>query len=148
MTIKPNRYPEHLIAPMREDLTRHGVEEARTAEQVDALLSPGSGTVMMIVNSVCGCAAGKARPGIGQALRNAVRPDRAATVFAGADLEAVGRLRALLPGVQPSSPSVALFRDGKPVFVLHRHDIEVREAPEIAKALTAAFEQHCAGQTA
>ena len=145
---KPQQYPEALIAPMRQDLMRFGVQEARSAAEVDALLGPGSGTVMMITNSVCGCAAGRARPGIGMALRHAVAPDKAASVFAGADLEAVARLRALLPGVPPSSPSVALFQDGKPVFVLHRNEIESREAAEIAQLLTAAFDRFCAKQPA
>src|SRR3954465_12589785 len=145
---KPQQYPEALIAPMRQDLVRFGVQEARTAADVDALLGPGSGTVMMITNSVCGCAAGRARPAIGMALRHAVAPDKAASVFAGADVEAVARLRALLPGVPPSSPSVALFQDGKPVFVLHRQEIESREAPEIARLLTAAFDRYCTRQPA
>src|SRR5215467_8429858 len=142
--IRPQQYSEALIAPMREDLRRFGVEEARTAAAVDALLAPGSGTVMIVTNSVCGCAAGKARPGIGMALRHSVKPDKAASVFAGADIEAVARVRELLPGVPPSSPSVALFNDGKPVFVLHRRDIESREAPEIAQILTQAFDRYCA----
>jgi putative YphP/YqiW family bacilliredoxin len=139
----PMRYPEQLIARMREDLTQYGVEETRTPEEVDRKLGPGTGTVLMVVNSVCGCAAGKARPAIGMALEHQVRPDATATVFAGADLEAVARVRELLAGVPPSSPSMALFRDGKPVFVLHRHQIESRQAPEIAKLLTQAFDQHC-----
>ena len=138
------RYAEQLIAHMRADLTQYGVEEARTPEDVDRHLTPGSGTVLMIVNSVCGCAAGKARPAVGMALAHAVRPDKAVTVFAGADLEAVTRVRELLPGVPPSSPSIALFRDGKPVYMLHRHQIESRQAPEIARLLTEAFDQHCA----
>ena len=142
--MKPQQYPEALIAPMREDLLRFGIEEARTAAQVNALLAPGSGSVMIVTNSVCGCAAGKARPGIGMALRHTVRPARSASVFAGADVEAVARVRELLPGVPPSSPSVALFREGKPVYVLHRRDIESREAPEIAKILTEAFDRYCA----
>jgi putative YphP/YqiW family bacilliredoxin len=139
----PMRYPEQLIARMREDLTQYGVEETRTPEEVDRALAPGSGTVLMVVNSVCGCAAGKARPAVGMALEHSVRPDATATVFAGTDLEAVARVRELLPGVPPSSPSMALFRDGKPVFMLHRHQIEIREAPEIAKLLTEAFDQYC-----
>jgi len=138
---KPQQYPEALIAPMRQDLVRFGVEEARTAADVDALLAPGSGSVMIVTNSVCGCAAGRARPAIGLALAHPARPAKAAAVFAGADIEAVARLRELLPGVPPSSPSVALFRDGKPVFVLHRRDIESREAPEIASILTEAFDR-------
>ncbi len=97
----------------------------------------------MVTNSVCGCAAGKARPAVGLALQHASRPDTVATVFAGADVEAVGRVRELLAGIPPSSPSMALFRDGKPVFVLHRHQIESSDAPHIAKMLTAAFDQYC-----
>ena len=128
---------------MRQDLLRFGVEEARTSSSVDALLAPGSGSVMIITNSVCGCAAGRARPAIGMALRHAKLPNKAASVFAGADLEAVARVREFLPGVPPSSPSVALFQDGKPVFVLHRREIESREAAEIAAILTAAFDRYC-----
>lgn len=135
------RYPEQLIAPMRSDLTQYGVKEVRTPEEVDSTLK--SGTVLMVVNSVCGCAAGKARPAVGIALGNANRPDVTATVFAGGDVEAVNRVREILAGVPPSSPSMALFRDGKPVFVLHRHQIETRQAPEIAKILTEAFDQYC-----
>src|SRR3954465_4963661 len=135
-------YPEMLIQPMREDLTRFGIDEARTAAAVDTAVQQ-NGTLMIIVNSVCGCAAGRARPAIGMALKHSTLPDKAASVFAGADLEAVSRVRELLTGVPPSSPQVALFRDGKPVFVLHRRDIESREAPEIAKILTDAFDRHC-----
>jgi putative YphP/YqiW family bacilliredoxin len=137
------RYSEQLIAPMRQDLTQFGIQEARTPADVDRLLSANSGTVLMVTNSVCGCAAGKARPAVGLALQNANRPDTAASVFAGADLEAVARVRELLPGVPPSSPSVALFRDGKPVFTLHRFQIESSDAPSIAKLLTQAFDQFC-----
>ena len=138
------RYPEQLIAPMRADLTQYGVTETKSREEVDNLLSPESGNVLMIVNSVCGCAAGKARPGVGMALQNAVKPDKVATVFAGADLEAVARVRELLPGMPPSSPAMALFQNGKPVFMLHRHQIEMRQAPEIADILVNAFDEHCA----
>lgn len=137
------RYSEQLIAPMRQDLTQFGIEEARTAADVDRLLAPNSGTVLVVTNSVCGCAAGKARPAVGLALQNANRPDTVASVFAGADLEAVARVRELLPGVPPSSPSVALFRDGKPVFTLHRFQIESSDAGSIAKLLTQAFDQFC-----
>ncbi|MBV8553282.1 MAG: BrxA/BrxB family bacilliredoxin [Acidobacteriaceae bacterium] len=140
----PNRYPEQLIAPMRKDLTQYGVKEARTADEVDQLLTPGSGTVLMVVNSVCGCAAGKARPAVGLALRHNARPDSVATVFAGADIEAVARVRELLPGIPPSSPSMALFQDGKPVFVLHRYQIEGSYPESIAEVLTDAFDQYCA----
>ncbi len=137
------RYPEQLIAHMRRDLTQYGVQEARTPEEVDRILAPGSGTVLMVINSVCGGAAGKARPAVGMALKHSVRPDLAATVFAGADLEAVARVRERLAGYPPSSPSIALFRDGEPVFMLQRHEIESREAPEIAQKLTEAFERYC-----
>src|SRR2546430_3128518 len=128
---------------MPRDLTRAGVEEARTAGQVGALLAPGGGSVMIVTNSVCGCSAGRARPGVGLALRHSVLPDKTASVFAGADIEAVARVRERLAGIPASSPSVALFRDGKPVFVLHRHEIESREAPEIAALLTNAFDRYC-----
>src|SRR5689334_16714190 len=137
------RYPEQLIIPMRNDLTQYGVQETRTPEEVTHALRPGSGTVLMVVNSVCGCAAGKARPAVGLALAHHTRPDSAATVFAGADLEAVQAVRGLLPGHPPSSPSMALFRDGKPVFVLHRHEIETRQADQIAALLIQAFDQYC-----
>ena len=129
---------------MRRDLTQYGVEEARTPQDVDRLLEPGSGAVLMIVNSVCGCAAGKARPAVGIALQNAARPAKVATVFAGADEAAVANLRARLADFPPSSPSMALFQDGKPVFMLHRSEIERREAPEIAGILTQVFDRFCA----
>lgn len=138
-------YSEQLVIPMRRDLTQYGVEEARTPEAVDAALNPGSGRVLMVVNSVCGCAAGKARPAVGMALQNANRPDKAFTVFAGADVDAVDHLRETkLAAVPPSSPSMALFVNGEPVFVLQRRDIESREAPQIAKLLVEAFDQYCA----
>lgn len=139
------RYPEQLIIPMREDLTKYGVEETRTPEDVDRVLDPANGTVLMVVNSVCGCAAGKARPAVGAALRHPMRPKRVATVFAGGDVEAVAHLRSKLSEFEPSSPSMALFRNGEPVFMLHRRDIESRQAPEIAYILAKAFEEHCAG---
>src|ERR1019366_334757 len=101
---------------MREDLTRFGVQETRTPEEVDRVLAPGSGTVMMVINSVCGCAAGRARPGIGLALQHPVRPNKAATVFAGGDAAAVPHVRAILKASPPSPPPVPLFRDGKPVY--------------------------------
>ncbi len=128
---------------MRQDLTQYGVKEAHTAEDVDKLLAPGSGTVLMITNSVCGCAAGKARPAVGMALKHVNKPDTVATVFAGGDVEAVARVRELLNGVPPSSPSMALFRDGQPIFVLHRFQIESSNAPQIAQMLTQAFDQYC-----
>ncbi|MDX2149362.1 MAG: BrxA/BrxB family bacilliredoxin [Bryobacteraceae bacterium] len=137
------RYPEQLIAPMREDLTKYGLVETRTPEAVDALLSPDSGTVLMVMNSVCGCAAGKARPAVGLALQHSVLPDKAATVFAGGDVEAVARVREKLHGYPPSSPSIALFRDGQPVWMLHRFQIESSDAQQIARRITEAFDQYC-----
>lgn len=141
------RYPEEFIGPMRQELTQLGVLETRTPEEVDAVLQSRSGTVMMVINSMCGCAAGRARPGIALALRHGTLPDKVATVFAGADLEATARVREYLPDYPPSSPSVALFKDGKPVFMLHRHQIENRDATEIAHVLTEAFDQFCGRET-
>jgi putative YphP/YqiW family bacilliredoxin len=137
-------YHEIMIRPMREELTRLGIEETRTPEEVDRAIKETDGTVMVVVNSVCGCAAGKARPGIAMALRNQTRPDRAISVFAGADIEATERARGYFTGYRPSSPSVALFKDGKLVFMLERSDIEGRDAPSIAQELSRAFDQHCA----
>ena len=128
---------------MRADLTQYGVEEARTPADVDRLLAPVPGTVLMVVNSVCGCAAGRARPAVGLALSHAVRPSKSASVFAGGDEAAVAHLRAILSEYPPSSPSMALFKDGKPVYMLHRMDIERRDPVEIAKLLTDAFDQFC-----
>ncbi len=135
-----------LIAPMREDLTRFGLEEARTPADVDRMIDPKNGTVLMVTNSVCGCAAGKARPAVGMALNHAHRPDKAATVFAGADEAAVGHLRGILSNYPPSSPSIALFKDGQPVYVMHRSEIERRDAFQIAALLTQAFDKYCAAK--
>ena len=140
---KPMRYPEELIKPMREELTSLGVKETRTPEEVDAAIRDSAGTTMVVVNSVCGCAAGKARPGIALALSHPVRPDNAVTVFAGADVEATERARQYFTGYAPSSPSVALVRDGEVVYMLERHEIEGREAAEVAAALTDAFDRLC-----
>ena len=137
------RYPEPLIHPMREELTKHGVAEARTPEDVDRILAPGSGSVLMVVNSVCGCAAGCARPGLVRSLRSETRPDAIATVFAGADLEATAHLRSKLSMYPPSSPSFALFRDGEPVYMMHRYQIEGRPASAIAESLQQAYTVHC-----
>ena len=128
---------------MRSDLTRHGVEEARTPEDVDRLIAPDNCTVLMVVNSVCGCAAGRARPAVGMALQHRVRPAKAATVFAGGDEAAVAHLRRILSDYPPSSPSIALFRDGKPVYMLHRSDIEGRDPFQISQLLTEAFDRFC-----
>ena len=138
-------YPEFMIAPMREELIRFGVRELRTAGEVDDALTKSSGTVMVVVNSVCGCAAGKARPGVALALQHASKPDVVATVFAGADVEATERARGYFTGYPPSSPSIALFKDGKLVHMMERHQIENQEADAIATQLTAAFDTHCAG---
>jgi putative YphP/YqiW family bacilliredoxin len=129
---------------MRADLTRHGVEEAKTPADVDRLLSPDSGAVLMVVNSVCGCAAGRARPAVGMALKHAARPAKVGSVFAGGDEAAVAHLRDILSEYPPSSPSMALFQNGKPVYMIHRSDIERREPQEIAKLLTEAFDRFCA----
>lgn len=140
------RYPEEFLIPMRVELTQHGVVETRTAEEVDALLKPGSGTVLMVVNSVCGCAAGSARPGLIQSLENDIKPDKVATVFAGGDVEAVARVRQILADYPPSSPSMALFQDGQPVYMLHRHEIEGRDPSQIAAVLKQAYNELCAKQ--
>lgn len=128
---------------MRAELTRFGVEELRTADQVDAAVSGTPGTLMIVVNSVCGCAAGKARPGIAMALQHATRPDRVATVFAGADIEATNRAREYFTGYRPSSPSVGILRGGQVVYMLERHNIENRTAEQIAAELATAFDAHC-----
>ncbi len=139
-------YPEFFVAPMREELTRLGIEELRSAEAVDqALTAPG--TTMVVVNSVCGCAAGKARPGIAMAMEHAVKPDHAYTVFAGADVEATERARGHFVGYPPSSPSIALLRDGQLVWMMERRQIEGQGADAIARDLTAAFDQYCAQPT-
>ena len=136
-------YPESFIGPMREELTRLGVQELRTADEVDAVVRQKSATVMVVVNSMCGCAAGKARPGVALALRHVVKPDVVATVFAGGDIEATERVRSYCTGYLPSSPSIAILRDGQPLYMLERHEIEGREAPEIAAVLTEAFDRLC-----
>jgi len=137
-------YSELMIRPMREELTRIGVEELRTPEDVDKTLSNSEGTVMVVVNSICGCAAGKARPGIAQALQHSVRPDKVATVFAGADIEATEKARSYFTGYESSSPSIALLKDGKLVWMLERRQIEGKDASQVASELTQAFDQYCA----
>jgi putative YphP/YqiW family bacilliredoxin len=140
----PMPYPEFFVEPMRRELTNLGVQELRTPADVDAAIAAGPGTLMIVVNSVCGCAAGKARPGIALALRHANTPDRVATVFAGADVEATDRARSYFTGYPPSSPSIALFRDGSLVYMLERRNIENRDAYAIATELTNAFDKFCA----
>jgi putative YphP/YqiW family bacilliredoxin len=137
-------YPEFFVAPMRDELRDLGIRELRTPEDVDAAVTSTPGTLMIVVNSVCGCAAGKARPGLALALRHGARPDAMASVFAGFDVEATERARAYFKGYSPSSPSIALLRQGEIVYMLQRSDIETRDALTIAQKLTQAFDQHCA----
>ena len=141
-------YDEMIVAPMREELTRLGITETRTAAEVDAVLGEKKGTVLVVVNSVCGCAAGNARPAVALALEHDVRPDKMITVFAGNDREATQRAREYFAGFRPSSPSIALMRDGQVVKMLERWQIEGRHAAEIAADLVAAFDQNCAKATA
>ena len=136
-------YPEYLIAPMRGEMTEMGATELRTAAAVDDTVKNSSGTVLLVVNSVCGCAAGKARPGLAAALQNANRPDLVATVFAGADMEATDRARQYFTGYAPSSPSIGLLRDGKLIYMMERSQIETRNAEMIAEELTTAFDKYC-----
>jgi len=140
-------YPEPMIAPMRQDLTRYGIEETRTATDLDNAVNQG-GTVMIVVNSVCGCAAGKMRPAVGRAMQHATLPDKSVTVFAGQDREATEKARSYFTGFMPSSPSIGILRDGKLVYMMERHQIETRDAAAIAADLTAAFDKFCAKTTA
>jgi putative YphP/YqiW family bacilliredoxin len=140
-------YPEFFVAPMREELTELGIEELRTPDQVDEALTR-KGTTLLVVNSVCGCAAGRARPAIAEAVKHPVKPDHMTTVFAGADVEATSRARDYLVGYPPSSPSVALLRDGQLVWMLERRQIESQSMEAIVRDLTTAFDQHCAKEMA
>jgi putative YphP/YqiW family bacilliredoxin len=137
-------YSEMLVKPMREELTSVGVKELRTSQDVDAFMADKTGTAMLVVNSVCGCAAGMARPGIRQALQSGRLPDRVATVFAGQDLEATARARSYFQDVPPSSPSIAFFKDGELVYFMPRHRIEGRNADAVAGDLVTVFEENCA----
>jgi putative YphP/YqiW family bacilliredoxin len=136
-------YPEFFVEPMRQEMTRLGALELRTPDDVDRAVADTSGSLLIVVNSVCGCAAGKARPGVALALRHAVKPERVATVFAGFDEAATSRARTYFVGYPPSSPSIALFSGGRLVYMLERNRIENRDAAAIATELIAAFEQHC-----
>lgn len=136
-------YPEIMLIPMREELTRAGIQEARTAQAVDEAVSK-SGTTMVVVNSVCGCAAGKMRPGVRLALQNSVRPDHAITVFAGQDREATDRARSYFEGNPPTSPAIAILRDGKLVYLMQRFVIENSTPQLIAEELSRAFNELCA----
>ena len=136
-------YPELMLIPMREELTKAGVLEARTSAEVDAALAT-PGTTMLVVNSVCGCAAGKMRPGVRLALQHATKPDQTVTVFAGQDREATDRARSYFQGHPPTSPAVAILRDGQLIYLLQRSAIENSTAPAIAQELTRAFDAYCA----
>ena len=136
-------YDERFVTPMRQELTRLGVEELRTAAEVDATLKDAPGTTLVVVNSICGCAARNARPAVASALQHAVKPDRLTTVFAGQDVEAAARARSYFTGYPPSSPSIGLLKDGRIVFMLERYQIEGRAAQEIARDLVDAFDKHC-----
>lgn len=140
------RYDPRMVQPMRDELTRIGFTELRTPQDVDQALAVKDETVLLVVNSVCGCAAGKARPGVALALRHPMRPDRLTTVFAGMDLEATQRAREYFEGYPPSSPQIALLKNGRLLHILERKDIEGRDAPEIAQDLTSAFDTFCARQ--
>ena len=136
-------YPPEMTEPMRAELTRIGVEDLRTPQQVDEVLQPAKGTVLVVVNSVCGCAAGNARPGVAKALQNEKVPERIVTVFAGVDKEAVAKARGYFTGYQPSSPQIALLKDGQVVAMLERQNIEGRTADMVAADLVNAFNTHC-----
>jgi putative YphP/YqiW family bacilliredoxin len=137
------QYPPEMTEPMRQELVRLGVEDLKTAEAVDAVLGTGSGTVLVVVNSVCGCAAGGARPAVAKALAHDLLPDRVVTVFAGVDKAAVDQARSYFKGYRPSSPSIGLLKDGEIVFMLERTNIEGRTADQIASDLTEAFDRFC-----
>jgi len=137
-------YDDRIVQPMREELTQLGIQETRTAAEVDAVLGEKKGTVLVVVNSVCGCAAGNARPAVAIALRNQVKPEKMITVFAGNDKDATQRAREYFVGYRPSSPSIALIRDGEVVKMFERWQIEGRTPVEIADELMTAFDQYCA----
>ncbi len=136
-------YPEMMIAPMRQELTSGGIAEARTAAEVENAIQQ-KGTVMVVVNSVCGCAAGKMRPGVRAAIQHGARPERMITVFAGQDREATDAARSHFTGYPPSSPSIGILRDGQLVYMMQRSDIETSSPEMIASSLTRAFEKYCA----
>lgn len=136
-------YPEYICAPMRQELTSVGFEELKTAEEVDKIIPESKGTVLLMVNSVCGCAAGSARPAVRMALNNGKKPSKLTTVFAGQDLEATSQARKYTLPYPPSSPAIALFKDGKLVHFIERHHIEGRSAEMIAENLKMAFEEYC-----
>ncbi len=136
-------YPEMIVAPMRAELVRMGFQELRTSDQVDAVVDGEDRTLLLVVNSICGCAAGAMRPAVAMALENEKRPEILTTVFAGQDMDATAKARAYLAGYPPSSPSVALFKDGGLVYMMERHQIEGHSASQIAAELGAVFDEHC-----
>ena len=136
-------YPEMMVAPMREDLVRIGFSELKTPDDVDAALAPDEGTTLVAVNSVCGCAAGMMRPAVYLSLQGEKKPEHLTTVFAGQDMEATDRAREYIVGYPPSSPAVALFKDGDLVYMMERHQIERRHPEDIAADLRAAYDEHC-----
>lgn len=143
MSMSFERYMMDMVQPMRDDLTRLGIQELRTPEEVEAKLPTASGTALVVINSVCGCAAGQCRPGVAEALRHDVLPDHLYTVFAGQDKEATAKAREYFLPYPPSSPSIALMKDGELVYFIERHQIENRSADDISSDLTAAFDRFC-----
>ncbi|WFR63168.1 BrxA/BrxB family bacilliredoxin [Paenibacillus sp. FSL R5-0517] len=143
MSMSFDQYMKDMVQPMRDELTRLGIQELRTPEEVEASLPDAKGTALVVINSVCGCAAGQCRPGVSQALQHDITPDHLYTVFAGQDKEATAKAREFFAPYPPSSPSIALMKDGELVHFIERHQVEDRSAEEIAADLTNAFERYC-----
>ncbi|GGH70544.1 putative YphP/YqiW family bacilliredoxin [Paenibacillus sp. JGP012] len=143
MSMSFDQYMRDMVQPMRDELTRLGIQELRTPEEVEASLPDAKGTALVVINSVCGCAAGQCRPGVAQALQNDITPDHLYTVFAGQDKEATAKAREFFAPYPPSSPSIALMKDGELVHFIERHQVEDRSAEEIAADLTSAFDRYC-----
>lgn len=143
MSMSFDQYMKDMVQPMRDDLTRLGIQELRTPEEVEASLPDAKGTALVVINSVCGCAAGQCRPGVSQALQHDITPDHLYTVFAGQDKEATAKAREYFAPYPPSSPSIALMKDGELVHFIERHQVEVRSAEEIAAELTSVFDRYC-----
>ncbi|MEO2205680.1 BrxA/BrxB family bacilliredoxin [Paenibacillus pabuli] len=143
MSMSFDQYMKDMVQPMRDELTRLGIQELRTPEEVEASLPDAKGTALVVINSVCGCAAGQCRPGVSQALQHDITPDHLYTVFAGQDKEATAKAREYFAPYPPSSPSIALMKDGELVHFIERHQVEDRSAEEIAAELTSAFDRYC-----
>ncbi|KQY86719.1 MULTISPECIES: BrxA/BrxB family bacilliredoxin [Paenibacillus] len=143
MSMSFDQYMKDMVQPMRDELTRLGIQELRTPEEVEASLPDAKGTALVVINSVCGCAAGQCRPGVAQALQNDLTPDHLYTVFAGQDKEATAKAREFFAPYPPSSPSIALMKDGELVHFIERHQVEDRSAEEIAAELTSVFDRYC-----